>query len=142
MGLNKVIVTGRVANVPHTYYPKRGLCILRVKLEGDDDLRECHSLVFFQDLAERAEKKLQKGVLIFVEGSLHYYKHEFPGDVIYGAEIHVKAFEVISGVEEDVKDEVIETTKQFIVDINELLKETEDEKETKQEPSVVDELPF
>ena len=140
MGFNKVILTGKIVNVPRTYYPKRGNCILRLKLAADDSTKECHQLVFFNELAERAEEQLRQGMLLFIEGSLHYYKHEFPEDLIYGAEIHASAFEVIGNAKERVKDDVIETTKQFIVDINELLKE--DSKESTSAIVVDDDLPF
>lgn len=143
MGFNKVILTGKIVNVPRTYYPKRGSCLMRLILATDDQGKEEHPLVLMNELAERAEKQLKQGMLLFVEGTLHYHQHQFSEIVIYESEVRVSAFEVLSNPKEkEEKDEVIQITKQFIVDINELLQEDSKEPEIVPPAVVDDDLPF
>lgn len=83
--INKVTLIGRLGNDPEIRHLEGGVAVARISLATNDYYRdkdgnpqettEWHNVVMWRDLAERAEKQLKKGGLIFVEGKISYRKY-------------------------------------------------------------------
>lgn len=85
---------------------------------------EWHRVVCFGDLADRAEKMLQKGTLVDVVGRLQYRKYEKDGEEKQITEIYCNQFLVLKGgrdaptfVVGDGQAEMLEQTEEFEDDI-------------------------
>ncbi len=83
MSLNKVILTGEIADEPKVYYQNQGVPTVNVTLTTITPGRslpngtmipettEWHNIWLWDELAHEAETQLHKGDLLYVEGSLH-----------------------------------------------------------------------
>ena len=83
-----------------------------------------HRVVCFGDLADRAEKMLQKGTLVDVQGRLQYRKYEKDGVERQITEIYCQQFLVCKGGKDaptfvvgDGQAEMLEQTEEFEDDI-------------------------
>lgn len=82
---NKVTLIGRLGNDPEIRHLEGGVAVARISLATNEyykdkdgnpqETTEWHNVVMWRDLAERAEKQLKKGALIFVEGKISYRKY-------------------------------------------------------------------
>jgi single-strand DNA-binding protein len=82
---NKVTLIGRLGNDPEIRHLEGGVAVARISLATNEYYRdkdgnpqettEWHNVVMWRDLAERAEKQLKKGALVFVEGKISYRKY-------------------------------------------------------------------
>lgn len=83
--INKVTLIGRLGNDPEIRHLEGGVAVARISLatnefykDRDGNLQETtewHNVVMWRDLAERAEKILKKGGLVYVEGKITYRKY-------------------------------------------------------------------
>lgn len=83
--INKVTLIGRLGNDPEIRHLEGGVAVARISLatneyykDKDGNLQEStewHNVVMWRDLAERAEKQLKKGGLMYVEGKISYRKY-------------------------------------------------------------------
>lgn len=82
--LNKVMLIGRLGRDPEVRYLENGAAVAKFSIatsesykdkEGNwQELTEWHDIIAWRVLAERAEKQLAKGKLIYVEGKLTHRK--------------------------------------------------------------------
>jgi single-strand DNA-binding protein len=82
--INKVILIGNLGKDPEVRYLEGNVAVARVPMATNENFldrtgtwqsrTEWHDIVMWRQLAERAEKTLKKGMLIFVEGKLTHRK--------------------------------------------------------------------
>lgn len=78
--VNKVTLIGRLGKDPEVRTLENGTCIAKFPLATDESykdknnewqtLTEWHNIILWRDLAERSEKHLKKGYLVYIEGKL------------------------------------------------------------------------
>jgi single-strand DNA-binding protein len=83
--INKVTLIGRLGGDPEVRHLEGGAAVARFSLatneyykdkEGNlQETTEWHNVVVWRDLAERAEKQLKKGGMVYVEGKISYRKY-------------------------------------------------------------------
>ena len=81
MGVNRVMLFGRVVGEPEIRYWERGRTLARVRLEtyvrevdaaGQvQEYTDEHSVVFWDQVARNIEKLVHQGAILYLEGSLH-----------------------------------------------------------------------
>lgn len=86
MNLNKVLLIGRLGKKPEVNYIKADLPVARFSLATSDrgyttqsgvqvpDRTEWHNIVLWRNLAKYAEKYLDKGMLVYIEGKIQTRK--------------------------------------------------------------------
>jgi single-strand DNA-binding protein len=75
IGVNKVILLGRLGKDPEFRYTQSGKAMSTFSLAtserwGEDEKTEWHKIKFFDKLADVAQKYLHKGDLIYMEGKI------------------------------------------------------------------------
>lgn len=109
--INKVALIGRVGGDPDVRKLENGTSVGRFSLATSDaykdkseqwvDSTEWHNLVVWRDLAERAEKSVKKGSLIYIEGKITYRKYnDKDGHEKTVTDIVVSTFRVLDGRKE------------------------------------------
>ncbi len=88
--INKVILIGRLGKDPEVRYLENGSAVAKMGLattesykdkQGEwQDLTEWHDVIMWRFLAERAEKSLKKGALVYIEGKLKSRKWQKEGE--------------------------------------------------------------
>jgi single-strand DNA-binding protein len=83
--INKVTLIGNLGGDPEVRHLENGTAVGRFSLATNENYKdkdgnwqkqtEWHNVVIWRDLAERAEKQLKKGMLVFVEGKISYRKY-------------------------------------------------------------------
>ncbi len=83
--VNKVTLIGNLGGDPEVRHLENGAMVARVSLATNEryqdkagewqTLTEWHNVVLWRDLADRAEKQLKKGMLVYVEGKVSYRKY-------------------------------------------------------------------
>lgn len=83
--INKVTLIGRLGADPEVRVLEGGVAVARLSVatneyykdkEGNlQETTEWHNVVAWRDLAERAEKQLKKGNMVYVEGKISYRKY-------------------------------------------------------------------
>jgi single-strand DNA-binding protein len=83
--INKVTLIGNLGGDPEIRHLENGVVVARFSLatnEGYKDkdgnwqnLTEWHNVVVWRELAERAEKQLKKGMMVYLEGKISYRKY-------------------------------------------------------------------
>ncbi|MEI6411641.1 MAG: single-stranded DNA-binding protein [Bacteroidota bacterium] len=83
--INKVTLIGHLGGDPEVRHLENGVMVARFSLatnEGYKDkdgnwqnLTEWHNVVVWREQAERAEKQLKKGMMVYVEGKISYRKY-------------------------------------------------------------------
>lgn len=78
--LNKVMLIGRLGQDPEVRYLENGAAVAKFSIATTEsykdkagewqDQTEWHNIIMWRALAERAEKSLSKGKLIYIEGKL------------------------------------------------------------------------
>lgn len=108
-GVNKVILVGHLGKDPEVRVTQSGISIAnaniaiseRYKKQGEwQEQTEWVRLVFWDKLAEIAEKYLGKGSKIYVEGKLRTRNYEKEGQTHYMTEIHVQDLVMLDGKEQ------------------------------------------
>jgi single-strand DNA-binding protein len=97
-GLNKVLIVGRIGQIPELRHSKDGIAwsSLRVatdrrKKQGEEWIEETdwHNVKVFKQQAEQCQKWLKPGSLVAVEGSINYdkWKDRETGQDRYGSTV-------------------------------------------------------
>ena len=83
--INKVTLIGNLGGDPEIRHPENGVPVGRFSLATNESykdkegnwqtLTEWHNVVVWRDAAERAERSLKKGMMVFVEGKISYRKY-------------------------------------------------------------------
>ena len=83
--INKVTLIGHLGQDPEVRRLENGTAVGRFSLATSEsykdangewqNLTEWHNIVVWRDLAERAEKSIKKGALVYVEGKLTHRKY-------------------------------------------------------------------
>jgi single-strand DNA-binding protein len=83
--INKVTLIGNLGGDPEVRHLDNGTAVGRFSLATNENYRdkdgnwqkitEWHNVTVWRDLAERAEKQLKKGMMVFVEGKISYRKY-------------------------------------------------------------------
>lgn len=83
--INKVTLIGNLGADPEVRHLENGVMVARFSVATNESykdkdgnfqqLTEWHNVVAWRDLAERAEKMLKKGMLVYVEGKISYRKY-------------------------------------------------------------------
>lgn len=83
--INKVILVGNAGNPPEVRTIESGAKVARVSLATNESYKdkegnwqtqtEWHNLILWRDLAERAEKQVGKGSMLYVEGKISSRKY-------------------------------------------------------------------
>ena len=83
--INKVTLIGNLGGDPEVRHLENGTAVGRFSLATNENYKdkdgnwqkqtEWHNVVVWRDMAERAEKLLKKGMLVFVEGKISYRKY-------------------------------------------------------------------
>jgi len=69
--INKIVLKGRLGNAPDIRYLPSGDMVANFSVATKDGQNvEWHPVTAFKDLAERAQKDLEKGDLVYVEGKI------------------------------------------------------------------------
>lgn len=110
--LNRVILIGRLGKDPEVRTFDGGTMLVRLTLATNESYKdrtsgewkentEWHNLVFWRDQAERAERQLKKGALVYVEGKLQYREwSDQDGHKRITAEINVHSFRIVANSKE------------------------------------------
>ncbi|MBK8193193.1 MAG: single-stranded DNA-binding protein [Lewinellaceae bacterium] len=93
--INKVTLIGNLGGDPEIRHLENGAAVGRFSVATNESykdkdgnwqtLTEWHNVVVWRELAERAEKQLKKGMMVYVEGKISYRKYAGQD----GAERHV-----------------------------------------------------
>lgn len=105
--LNKIMLIGRLGKDPEVRTYENGVHLVRLSLATNESYKDqsgnwqdstlWHDLVFWREAAERAERTLRKGALVYVEGKLQYREWtEEDGKRRRTSEIHVQSFRLLS----------------------------------------------
>ena len=88
--INKVILIGRLGRDPEVRYLENGSAVAKLGVattesykdkQGEwQDITEWHDVIMWRFLAERAEKSLKKGALVYIEGKLKSRKYQKEGE--------------------------------------------------------------
>ena len=83
--INKVTLIGNLGGDPEVRHLENGTAVGRFSLATNESYKdkdgnmqkqtEWHNIVIWRDMAERAEKLLKKGMLVYVEGKISYRKY-------------------------------------------------------------------
>ncbi|MCB9344159.1 MAG: single-stranded DNA-binding protein [Saprospiraceae bacterium] len=83
--INKVTLIGNLGGDPEIRHLDNGTAVGRFSLATNENykdkdgnwqkLTEWHNIVVWRDAAERAEKLLKKGMMVYVEGKISYRKY-------------------------------------------------------------------
>ena len=84
--VNKVILIGRLGRDPEVRRLENGTAVAKFSVATTEAYKdkagewqnqtEWHDIVLWRQLAERAERDLKKGMLVFVEGKLTHRKYQ------------------------------------------------------------------
>ncbi|MBK8557044.1 MAG: single-stranded DNA-binding protein [Lewinellaceae bacterium] len=83
--VNKVTLIGRLGGDPEMRHLENGVAVARFSLATNEyykdkdgnpqETTEWHNIVIWREGAERAEKQLKKGGMVYVEGKITYRKY-------------------------------------------------------------------
>jgi single-strand DNA-binding protein len=84
--INKVTLIGNTGQDPEIKHLENGTMVARVSVATNENYKdksgewqtqtEWHNVVLWRELAERAEKSLKKGMMVYVEGKISYRKYQ------------------------------------------------------------------
>jgi single-strand DNA-binding protein len=84
--INKVTLIGNIGQDPEIKHLEGGTMVARVSVATNENYKdksgewqtqtEWHNVVLWRELAERAEKSLKKGMMVYVEGKISYRKYQ------------------------------------------------------------------
>jgi single-strand DNA-binding protein len=83
--INKVTLIGNLGGDPEIRHLENGTAVGRFSLATNENYKdkdgnwqkqtEWHNIVVWRELADRAEKQLKKGMMVYVEGKISYRKY-------------------------------------------------------------------
>ena len=113
--VNKVILVGRVGKDPEVRHLDNSLTVVRFPLATDEFFQnkngerathtEWHNIVMWRQLAETAEKYVNKGHLLYIEGRIRKRSWEKDGVKHYSVEIEAETMRFISSPRTDGKSD-------------------------------------
>lgn len=146
-GVNKVILIGRLGKDPdvrtfETGAKKASFTMATSEFRKDKEgnrieLTEWHNIVCWRNLAENAEKYLNKGKMIYLEGKLHTRNWEDNGVKHFITEIEASTFTILSPKGENEGDAAVATQVQ-----NNTVVQNNSEPTYEPMPEATDDLPF
>lgn len=106
--VNKVTLIGRLGKDPEVRTLETGTNIAKLALATDESYKdksgewqtitEWHNVIMWRDMAERAEKMLKKGYLVYIEGKLTNRSWEDEnGNKKYITEVRANTFRLLRG---------------------------------------------
>lgn len=111
-GVNKVILVGRLGQDPKVRYFENKSCVAEISLATSEtytdkdnnkiEQTEWHKVVFWNNIAQVAEKYLHKGDMVYVEGKLRTKNYEDKDKIKrYVTEVYANTLTMLSskGVE-------------------------------------------
>lgn len=110
--VNKIILIGNLGKDPEVRNLESGVMVARFPMATNESyldknqqwqkLTEWHDIVVWRRLAERAEKQLKKGALVFVEGKLTHRKwQDSEGNDRYSTEVVANSFRLLDRKDSD-----------------------------------------
>lgn len=100
--INKVTLIGHLGGDPEVRHLDSGVIVARFSLATNESYKdkdgnwqtmtEWHNIVIWREQAERAEKQLKKGALVYVEGKISYRKYTHEGVEKYATDIVANVF--------------------------------------------------
>jgi single-strand DNA-binding protein len=109
MGVNKVILVGRVGREPETKVTKHGTSMasfsLATKSKYKDksgetvNLTEWHNVQAYGKLANVIKKYVGKGSSLYIEGKLQTFKYEKDGSTLYSTKVVMTSMQFIKTVD-------------------------------------------
>lgn len=119
MSVNKIILIGNLGGDPDVTHLDSGATVAKFSLATSESYKnnsgekvtdtQWHSVVLWNKLAVLAEKFLNKGSKIYLEGKITYRKYETKeGDTRYMTEIIGNSLTFLGGKVESVSAEVVE----------------------------------
>ena len=104
--VNKVTLIGRLGKDPEVRTLDNGTLVARVSIATDESykdrqgewqtLTEWHNIILWRELAQRAERTLKKGYLVYLEGKLTHRSWKDDQGINHNVtEIKANAFRVI-----------------------------------------------
>lgn len=104
--INKVILIGNLGRDPEVRHLDNGAAVAKVSIATNESYRdkagewqtntEWHDIVMWRSLAERAERSLKKGSMIYVEGKLTHRKYQDKdGNDRYVTEVVANTFRML-----------------------------------------------
>lgn len=101
--VNKVTLIGRLGADPEVRHLDNGVMVARLSVATNEyykdkdgnfqETTEWHNAVAWRELAERAEKQLKKGSLVYMEGKISYRKYnDKDGQERYATDIVINSF--------------------------------------------------
>lgn len=101
-GVNKIILLGRLGNIPEISQTQSGLAVCKFSLatskkrKDGEEVTSWHRCTAFGRTAEAINQYVSKGQQLYVEGELVYGQYEKDGIVRYTTDIFVNEFSFIS----------------------------------------------
>lgn len=110
--INKVILVGNLGRDPEVRYLEGGTAVATFSLATNENYRdrdgnwqsrtEWHNIVLWRQLAERAEKMLKKGSMVYIEGKLTHRKwQDAQGQDRYTTEVVANVLRLLDKKESD-----------------------------------------
>lgn len=104
--VNKVTLIGNLGADPEVRHLESGVMVARLSVATNENYKdkdgnwqkqtEWHNVVLWREMAERAEKQLKKGSLVYVEGKITYRKYnDKDGHERYATDIVVNNFRIL-----------------------------------------------
>lgn len=103
--INKVTLIGNLGGDPEVRHLESGAVVAKFSLATNESYKdksgewqtqtEWHNIIMWRNLAERAEKDLKKGKLVFIEGKLTHRKYEKDGQTRYITEVVANTFRLL-----------------------------------------------
>jgi len=104
--LNRVTFIGNLGNDPEVRRLESGIAVAKVSIATNENYKdkndqwqtrtEWHNIIMWRNLAERAERDLKKGKLIYVEGKLTHRKwQDKDGNDRYTTEVVANMFRLL-----------------------------------------------
>tara|TARA_R110002020_G_C16275085_1_gene771394 strand:+ start:632 stop:1045 length:414 start_codon:yes stop_codon:yes gene_type:complete len=109
--VNKVILVGRLGKDPEVRALDSGVKVASFSLATSESYRdkntgekventEWHNVVLWRGIAEVAEKYLQKGSLVYIEGSLKTEQYDKDGETRYSTKVVGQKLTMLGGKSE------------------------------------------
>ena len=103
--INKVTLIGNLGSDPEVRHLESGAVVAKFSLATNESYKdkagewqtqtEWHNIIMWRALAERAERDLKKGKLVFIEGKLTHRKYEKDGQMRYITEVVANTFRLL-----------------------------------------------
>ena len=132
-GINKVMLIGRVGMDPELRRMENSRSKLNLRLATTEsyknpagewqDITDWHTIVMWVPMADRVEKDIKKGNLIYIEGKIRTRSWEDKeGHKRYATEVIAEYYQNLSPRDNFVRDQKTDQSSEESVDLNELNK--------------------